>query len=275
MEKPRFHKKKSVTKDRANLSAQCSNITNSTPKKNSSSTIINLDQFDYLRYSLVDFVNNFPGCAHIKDAQTFSYLFCNDINLRFHGLNSESELIGKTVFDLDKIPDHFPKGFAQSIQELEYMVLKTRNPLVDKHKLFPDNNGFAATHTLMKIPLFDYKKNIKGILSLSFDTTPEKNIKELYELYKVLYKNNKIKNVKFLTHIGFKTQEPLSDQEIECLIELSGHRTFKAAANAMKLSVKTIETYLYRILHKTSFQNTNQLIEKFISINNSRGIIIT
>jgi hypothetical protein len=33
--------------------------------------------FDYLKYSLVDFVDNFQGCAHIKETKNFTYIYSN------------------------------------------------------------------------------------------------------------------------------------------------------------------------------------------------------
>jgi DNA-binding CsgD family transcriptional regulator len=268
MEKP--HSKKCRSQKECSLTSAIPSIVDSENK----SPIFNLEQINYLQYSIVDLINNFPGGAHVKETKNFTYILCNDIHAYFHGFKSKSEMIGKTVFDLSKNTNPLPKNFTNEIQKVDELVAIEKKPIIITNKIFPNILGFISIQKMMKIPVLNKAANVAGVLTLSFDSTDEKNAKELYELYKKNYKKDKIKNIKFLEHIGFETNNPLSDQEIECLLELALHRTFKAAANVIGISVKTIETYLYRILHKTNYKNISQVIEAFIKTSNTNRIPI-
>ena len=194
-------------------------------------------------------------------------------NALIYGLTN-LELLGKTVFDLEKkLPYHLPKGFAKSIEDLDKMVIKTGYPVTIRNKMFLNNQDFVAIYTITKIPLFDDKDNkVKAILTISFESTNTENTECLCKLYRKLHKNPVKANEKFLEYIGFKKyiEKSLTNREIDCLLALTNSRSLKTAAAILGISVKTLETYLNRIKSKTKFTSISKLIETFIQIHNKK-----
>src|SRR5437667_12426395 len=76
--------------------------------------------------SLSDFIYTFPGTAHLKDVNEFRYILSNKHDLRTYDFHLEKDLIGQTVFDLEKkMQSRWPVNFAQQIYKNDLDVIKT------------------------------------------------------------------------------------------------------------------------------------------------------
>ena len=121
-------------------------------------------------YLLTDFIYTFPGRAHFKECESFSYQISNQRNLDLYDL-SEDQLIGKTVYDLKRnlMKDKWPDGFAESIDASDRRVVATKDAVNLTDKIFLDKSGALVMHTMVKLPVFNQQQDVTGVLTLSFD----------------------------------------------------------------------------------------------------------
>lgn len=98
------------------------------------------------------------------------YLGCNDQVVKFSGLTSEKDIIGKRD---DELPW---KAYASALKLIDDKVLVTEQD--NKLEEYPIVNGEKRTYLTVKSPL--YNNNIlTGLIGFSIDITAEKKAKEL------------------------------------------------------------------------------------------------
>src|SRR3989304_6847511 len=131
-----------------------------------------------------------PGAIYWKDTDGF-YLACSDYMLKESGFKSESEVVGKTDYDI------FPKELADRLRDNDLQVIKTNTGLVAEESisLIGEEKRFFQA---IKIPLKDENGVVIGILGNSIDVTDTKRAEKLHiekckldienELHKTLLK---------------------------------------------------------------------------------------
>lgn len=92
-----------------------------------------------------------------------NHLFCEEINRK------REDIIGKTDFDL------FPKEMAAKYHHDDLDVIKTRKRLdcIEEH---PDGKGGVKYVRVVKTPIFDAQKDVRGVHGVFWDVTEQKRI---------------------------------------------------------------------------------------------------
>jgi two-component system aerobic respiration control sensor histidine kinase ArcB len=100
------------------------------------------------------------------------YLGCNNTFAHSLGLSSPEEIIGKTDYDLATAKEE-----SDAFRADDKLVIKSKQPKlnIEESQTLPD--GRKITLLTNKVPLFDKKKNVIGILGIYYDITERK----LYE----------------------------------------------------------------------------------------------
>ncbi len=91
---------------------------------------------------------------------------------RIFGLKTPKDMIGKTVFDVC-LREHAEKMF-----EDDMWVIKEGKPIVDKLEHFSTPDGAEIYTMTTKVPRFDEKGNITGLIGYSYDVTKTKRAEE-------------------------------------------------------------------------------------------------
>jgi PAS domain S-box-containing protein len=114
-------------------------------------------------------LDNLPDPIYVKDTEG-RYVLDNKAHARFLGVESEQDVIGKTVFDF------FERSFAEQAHEVDMTVLREGKPWVN-HEESTSSTGEATWLVTSKVPLHDENGHIVGLVCINRDITAEKRAK--------------------------------------------------------------------------------------------------
>jgi len=120
-------------------------------------------------------IDNIPDSIYCKDTAGGKTL-ANHTELRYAQVTSETEILGKTDFDL------YPKELAEAFYADDQMVLQTGQPVINREEFVMDNNGRKRWLLTSKLPLKDEVGNITGIVGIGRDVTIRRQIQEEIKL---------------------------------------------------------------------------------------------
>jgi PAS domain S-box-containing protein len=112
-----------------------------------------------------------PDLIYFKDRQS-RFIRINEAMVRFFGLRSAPEVVGKTDFDF------FSEEHARQAYEDEQRVMSTGEPLIglEEKETWPDGHVTWASTT--KVPLRDADGNITGLVGISRNITERRRAEE-------------------------------------------------------------------------------------------------
>ena len=116
-------------------------------------------------------IDNVPDSIYCKDTASRKTL-ANHTELLLLQINSETEILGKTDFDL------YPKEIAEGFFADDQMVLKTGQPVINREEYVMDNNGRKRWLLTSKLPMKDEYGKITGIVGIGHDITNRRQAEE-------------------------------------------------------------------------------------------------
>jgi PAS domain S-box-containing protein len=116
-------------------------------------------------------IDNVPDSIYCKDTDGRKTL-ANVTELQYSRTTSETEIIGKTDFDL------YPKELAEAFFADDQVVLQTGQPVLNREEFVLDDNGQKKWLLTSKIPMKDEVGNITGIIGIGRDITIRRNTEE-------------------------------------------------------------------------------------------------
>jgi PAS domain S-box-containing protein len=162
------------------------------------------DRFKFLNY----FINHIPDVIYFKDIKG-RLIMVNQSHAKGLGLKPE-EVVGKTDFDL------FPKKRAERMTKDDLWVMKTGKPLIDKIERATRPDGVDNYVSTTKIPHFDSKGKVIGIIGITRDITHRMRFEHLKEKrlsiekkLEALEELNKIKS-EFISAVSHELRTPLA-----------------------------------------------------------------
>ena len=122
------------------------------------------DELQCERMLLRTMIDNIPDSIYCKDLAGRKTL-ANTTEIHYSGAKSESEVLGKTDFEL------YPVEFAEKFFADDQTVMQTGEPLLNREEYVLDEKG-ARRHLLSsKIPLRDENGRIIGLIGIGRDIT--------------------------------------------------------------------------------------------------------
>lgn len=211
------------------------------------------------------------GTAHIKDACSKKYVRSNEENLKVYNFTHEKEIIGATVHDLDDLMQtNWDKEFIDTVDNLDNMVVKTKQVYSDDGRVFLNKSGILRMQYMTKYPVIDSNSVVTAIFTISKNVIYRFTLIKLYEAYLSFYKGNiKLAVSSFLKHTGIEQyfEEQPTDAEIKVLIAKKVFPTHKHIANALDRSVKTVDIHLFNLNAKAKSLDLTQIVAKMENSN--------
>ncbi len=155
-----------------------------------------------------DFMDHIPDVIYFKDTKG-RLILVNAAHAKGLGLKPK-EVVGKTDFDI------FPSQRAERMNKDDQYVLKTGKPIIDKIERGTRPDGVDNYVSTTKIPRFDKKGRVTGLVGVTRDVTKRMQLERLREERKQIEKKlqmledlNKLKS-EFLSAVSHELRTPLA-----------------------------------------------------------------
>ncbi len=162
------------------------------------------------RILLRTIIDNIPDLIYAKDL-AYRKTVANSADVYNMGLQSESDVLGKTDFDL------YPKEIAEGFYANDQSVIVSGKPIFNKEEFFINKEGERSWLLTSKLPLKDVKGKIVGLVGIGRNITERKIAEEslihtnneLKKTIEALTQANKIKD-NFLANMSHEIRTPLN-----------------------------------------------------------------
>jgi len=126
------------------------------------------------RSVLSTLIDNLPDAVYIKDRES-RFVLCNREVLRRKGIESLSEIVGRTDFDF------YPPDQAKNAYADEQDVMRTGRPIINLERCVVDRvSGQPTWNLTTKVPLRNAANETVGLVGIGRDITERKQAEEAY-----------------------------------------------------------------------------------------------
>lgn len=201
---------------------------------------------------LCDFIAAQNNISHIKDAKTGSYIFSNMHTLKFYGLDKNEQLIGRTIFDVDKFMRPYWGNYANKVAKMERLAATTNKIITTKNSISIDVCNKVYVLDTFKLPLSGRRNKVIAMLTMHIDRTKETDLLYLLKLYKNTYDNQKQAVQRFAGFLEITRffAQGLTYAEMVFLLHMRKYARYQDVAEELDISIRTIETHAYHITKK-------------------------
>ncbi len=156
-----------------------------------------------LRMQLENVVKYAPGLFYWKDKNSV-YQGSNAEFARLAGLESWQQVKGKTDFDVAW------KDRAEEYVEIDRQVIQTGQANLNREEIIMTSDGQTITALTNKVPLFDRKNRVVGLMGITTDITHQKEVERHLKLAKEQAEiANRVKS-EFIANMSHDIRTPLS-----------------------------------------------------------------
>ncbi|MBA2651034.1 MAG: PAS domain-containing protein [Tatlockia sp.] len=206
---------------------------------------------------LKNLLDNLPEHVYWKDNEGV-YLGCNLIQANDLNLQSSEAIIGKTDYDLS------PKDQADAFREIDQQVI-AKQKKIEAEEIILKNDKYRVVLS-KKIPLFDHKQGVIGVLGISFDVTELKETQKELCMAKDKAEAANYIMTEFIANMGHDLATPISDvgsiaQVLNCYSD--EYPELKELFETLETRASACEVVRKSIINATSISNLENKPEIF------------
>ncbi|MEO8397358.1 MAG: PAS domain S-box protein, partial [Chloroflexota bacterium] len=116
-------------------------------------------------------IDNLPHAVYVKDRQA-RFAIANKAVADMMGVESPKEVIGRIDFDFH------PEPLAQTFYAIEMNILETGQPMLNREETVFDADGQPKWLLTSKLPLWNSRGEITGLVGIGLDITERKRVEE-------------------------------------------------------------------------------------------------
>lgn len=213
--------------------------------------------------TLLSVLNQFPGCWGCKDTNS-NYVYASESFSQLVGLNSHSECIGLSDFDIP-----CPSTIcALDFRRQDKHVMETRQTLkiLDIHP-YPD--GKWRAHIFTKSPWVNDSGEVQGVIFHGQELEDTAILEIGHWICRAT--GQSLKRDVYVSTIC-STPKKINQRESQVLFFLLYGKKPQFIANAMNISVKTVEGHVARLRNKFGARTKSELID--LALDEGFGSII-
>ncbi|MBN1925175.1 MAG: PAS domain S-box protein [Prolixibacteraceae bacterium] len=155
------------------------------------------------RIRLRTLIDNLPDAIYIKDKDGRK-LAANAADLKMMNCSSEKEILGKTDIEI------YGTAIGENGYNEDMQVINSGKPMLNKENSYIDNDGQKHWRTISKIPLFDEKGIITGLVGFGRDITQRMQmINDLMRAKEKAEESDRLKSA-FLANISHEIRTPMN-----------------------------------------------------------------
>ncbi|MEQ2006922.1 MAG: PAS domain S-box protein, partial [Limisphaerales bacterium] len=118
-------------------------------------------------------IDNLPAYVFVKDTRG-RYLLVNEPHRQKLGLDTETQMLGKTSFDF------FPEEIARGFEADDQTVMQNARAVIGREEPF-ESEGKRGWYLTTKVPLHDAQGQIAGLVGIALDITERKRAEEVLQ----------------------------------------------------------------------------------------------
>lgn len=202
-----------------------------------------------------DIVEDIPGQVYWTDRHGI-YLGYNQYVSELYGLASRTDLIGRTAHFIQQIMQpRWQVNIADNWEATSKEVMLTKQPLLYYRDLSfgqKINKAIITKPVTNKIPIINRYGEVLGVFGITIDENDSRQLRDLIGVYTTI------------SHVEDRSLENvITKREYACLACAAHGKTVKAIAAELKISPRTVETYINNIKAKLECYSKTQIIEKY------------
>ena len=226
-------------------------------------------------------IDNLPDAIYMKDLEGRKVI-SNKTDYIDCGFNTEEEILNKNDFDI------FPKSTAEIFWKDDQLVLTSGKPIINQEQISDNNNHQERIKLVSKIPQFDRKGNIIGLIGINRDITEIKHTQSENRILQeaitqipisviISDKDGKIEyvNAHFTNLIGYQPEEVIGKTQSIFQSGKTSPETYQTLWSTIEsgniwvgelLNKKKDGTYIWESVTIAPILNSHGEIIKYISL---------
>jgi len=148
-------------------------------------------------------IDNVPDFMFVKNTQS-RFVLANAALVRFAGVKSPEELLGKSDFDF------FPNRLANAYYKDDRNIIRTKQPLFNREEEGVDANGNKIWMLTTKVPLLGNYGEVAGLVGVCHDITKRKSVELEWQRAKEAAEAASRAKSEFLANMSHEIRTPLN-----------------------------------------------------------------
>ncbi|MDF1571169.1 MAG: PAS domain-containing protein [Bacteroidales bacterium] len=212
----------------------------------------NLNEAFRQKKLLEQLFDSLPDRVYFKDRES-RFILANKFVSRIMGEEDPRQLFGKTDFDF------YEPRFAQAYYDDEQKIMAEGRPMISKEEKGLDMDGNEIYVSTTKIPIFDDRNKVIGIIGLGRDITPQKKAER--EL------KQKSENLRTINLLLEERQEEIEEMAEEINAQSEKLKKFNEELERLSLVASKTENTVIIMDGNANFEWANDAFEKKYKMN--------